>query len=191
ILPFSADAKTKVQSYISGGYINTVAMKKASPDRVKMILGVMDWLAAPFGTQEQELLFYGLKGKDYNADAQGDPHLINNGKLRSQYVPWQYISAPPYVEYYADIPGYAARVFPIEKALVDPKIAVSDATLGYYSPTDHTSQATAATTKMTDGINNIVLGRAPLSGWDGLVTNWKSSIGDKIRGEYLSSMGKA
>ena len=38
ILPFSADASTKVQSYIMGGYNSTNVMKKASPDRVRELL---------------------------------------------------------------------------------------------------------------------------------------------------------
>jgi putative aldouronate transport system substrate-binding protein len=131
ILPFSADANTKVQSYITGGYISTNVMKKASPDRVKELLRIMDYLAKPFGTQEDLLITYGLAPADYTIDPDGNPKLTADGKSRSQYVPWQYISERPYATYYAGIPDYAKHVNKIEVAMINPKIAVADVTLGY------------------------------------------------------------
>jgi hypothetical protein len=46
-------------------------------------------------------------------------------------VPWQYISERPYATYYAGIPDYAKHVNKIEVAMINPKIAVADVTLGY------------------------------------------------------------
>src|SRR5205823_746066 len=135
ILPFSADSKTKVQSFITGGYISTNVMKKASPDRVKEILRIVDFLAKPFGTQEDLLITYGLAPADYAIDKDGNPSLTTDGKSRSQYVPWQYLGERPYATYYAGIPDYAKHVNQVEIAIVDPKIAVADVTLGYYSST--------------------------------------------------------
>ena len=146
ILPFSADANTKVQSYITGGYISTNVMKKASPDRVKELLRIMDYLAKPFGTQEDLLITYGLAPADYTIGSDGNPNLTSDGKARSQYVPWQYLSDRPYATYYAGIPNYAKHVNEVEKVIVDPKIAVADATLGYYSPTGSVSRGQAGGT---------------------------------------------
>ncbi len=191
ILPFSADANTKVQSYISGGYISTNVMKKGSPDRIKELLRIIDYLAKPFGTQEDLLITYGLTPADYTIGSDGSPTLTADGKNRSQYVPWQYLSDRPYATYYAGIPNYAKHVNEVEKALVDPKIAVADVTLGYYSPTANASQGKIAEQKFFDGLNSIILGRDPLTNYDQLVKDWQTAVGNKIKGEYNDAMAAA
>jgi putative aldouronate transport system substrate-binding protein len=110
-------------------------MKKASPDRIKELLRIMDYLAKPFGTQEDLLITYGLSPADYTIGSDGNPTLTPGGKSRSQYVPWQYLSDRPYATYYAGIPNYAKHVNEVEKDIVDPKIAVADATPSLH-PTD-------------------------------------------------------
>jgi len=191
ILPFSADANTRVQSYITGGYISTNVMKKASPDRIKELLRIVDYLAKPFGTQEDLLITYGLAPADYTIGADRNPTLTSDGKSRSQYVPWQYISDRPYATYYAGIPNYAQHVNKVEQALVDQKIAVADVTLGYYSPTAASAAGKQAEQAFTDGVNNIILGRDPMSNYDTLVKNWQDSVGGKIKQEYNDAIAAA
>lgn len=191
ILPFSADANTKTQSFISGGYISTNVMKKASPDRIRELLRIVDYLAKPFGTQEDLLITYGLAPADYTIGSDGNPTLTTDGKTRSQYVPWQYMSDRPYATYYAGIPNYAKHVNEIEKVLVDPKIAVADVTLGYYSPTGASAAGKQAETAWTDGMNNIILGRDPMSNYDELVKNWQNTAGNKIKQEYNDAIAAA
>jgi putative aldouronate transport system substrate-binding protein len=191
ILPFSADANTKVQSYITGGYISTNVMKKASPDRIRELLRIMDFLAKPFGTQEDLLITYGLAPADYTIGDDGNPTLTPDGKSRSQYVPWQYLADRPYATYYAGIPNYAKHVNEIEKVIVDPKIAVADVTLGYYSPTAASAAGKQAEQTWQDGINNIMLGRNPMSSYDQLVKEWQNSVGNKIKAEYNDAMAAA
>jgi putative aldouronate transport system substrate-binding protein len=184
ILPFSADANINVQSYITGGYISTNVMKKASSDRVKELLRVADYLAKPFGTQEDLLITYGLAPADYTIGSDGNPNLTSDGKNRSQYVPWQYISDRPYATYYAGIPSYARHVNRIEIALVDPKIAVADVTLGFYSATQASSAGKQADQAFTDGVNNIVVARDPMTAYDQLVRDWQTAAGNTIKQEY-------
>ncbi|MBV9577738.1 MAG: hypothetical protein JO057_04010 [Chloroflexi bacterium] len=189
ILPFSADAQTKVQSFITGGYISTNVMRKqASPDRVKELLRIMDYLAKPFGTQEDLLITYGLSPADYSIGADGNPSLTTDGKSRSQYVPWQYLSDRPYATYYAGIPNYAKHTNEVEVAIVDPKIAVADVTLGYYSATAAAAAGKQAEQAFIDGMNNIVLGREPMSAYDQLVLDWQNSAGNKIKQEYNDAL---
>jgi putative aldouronate transport system substrate-binding protein len=191
ILPFSADANTKVQSYITGGYISTNVMKKASPDRVKELLRIMDYLAKPFGTQEDLLITYGLAPADYSVGPDGNPTLTSDGKNRSQYVPWQYLSDRPYATYYAGIPNYAKHVNEVEVAIVDPKIAVADATLGYYSPTAAAAAGKQAEQAWNDGLNNIMVARDPMSAYDELLKNWQNAAGNKIKQEYNDAIAAA
>jgi putative aldouronate transport system substrate-binding protein len=191
IQPFAADANTKIQSYISGGYISTNVMKQASSDRVKELLRIVDYLAKPFGTQEDLLITYGLSPADYTIGDDGNPMLTSDGKSRSQYVPWQYMSDRPYATYYAGIPNYAKHVNEVEKALVDPKIAVADVTLGYYSPTQAASAGKQAEQAFQDGINNIMLGRDAMTSYDDLVKAWQSTAGNNIKQEFNDAMAAA
>ena len=170
ILPFSADANTKLQSYITGGFISTNVMKKqSSPDRVKELLRIIDYLAKPFGTQEDLLITYGLSPADYTIGPDGNPNLTSDGKARSQYVPWQYLADRPYAAYYAGIPNYAKHVNEVEQAIVDPKIAVADVTLGYYSVTSASATGKQAEQAWIDGLSNIMVARDPMSAYDDLV----------------------
>lgn len=48
---------------------------------------MLDWLAAPFGTQEDLLLSYGVSGTDYNLDANNQPRPTTAGTSNAGYVP--------------------------------------------------------------------------------------------------------
>jgi putative aldouronate transport system substrate-binding protein len=190
IMPFGADANTKVQSYNSGGFNATDVMKKASPDRIKELLRIIDYLAKPFGTQEDLLLAFGRQGDDYTFDSNGEPKPTTAGTSRSAYVPWQYISDRQYVEYYPGIPNYATHVFSIERALVDPNIAVRDASLGLYSPTSYQAANKTGQQTFFDGVNDIMLGRRPMSDYDGLLQTWQSAVGNQLKSEYTDALAK-
>jgi putative aldouronate transport system substrate-binding protein len=129
-------------------------------------LRVVDWLAAPFGSEEALLLSYGLPGVDHTIDANGDPRLTESGNDRAGYVPWRYLSQHPYVQYQADLPGYAKRSFEVEQQLV--ATGIEDVTLGTYSTTNYDAQGTNAGQQFLDGFNDIVLGRRPFADFDGL-----------------------
>ena len=190
IMPFSTDAKTKVQAYNSGGFNATNVIKKASPDRIRELLRIVDYLAKPFGTQEDLLLSFGLQGDDYTFDSRGEPLPTTAGTSRSAYVPWQYISDRAYVQYYPGIPDYAAHVFPIEKALVDPNIAVRDASLGLYAPTSYQAVTVTAQQSFFDGVNDVMLGRREMSEYDGLLKAWQSAVGNQLKSEYSDALAK-
>lgn len=105
-------------------------------------------------------------------------------------MPWQYISDRRYVTYYAGIAGYAAHVHPIEQALVDPKVAVSDASQGLYAPTSYLPAASQADQAVLDGVNDIITGRRPLSDFDGLVKDWQKAVGNQLKSEYNDELAK-
>ena len=134
-------------------------MKQANPDRIRELLRIMDWLAAPFGTQEDMLLTFGLPDADYTLDAEGQPKPTPAGTTNAAYVPWRYMSQFPYVEYQADLPNYAATMFEAETIQVN--AGVLDPTLGYYSPTNF-SRGRLAETNFRQAAVDMVVGRRPL-----------------------------
>src|SRR5579884_60024 len=77
LVPFPHDGQGKaVQNFGQGAYAS-VALKKASPDRIRELLGVLNYLSAPFGTREAHLLKYGVEQTDFVFDAKGNPALTN------------------------------------------------------------------------------------------------------------------
>jgi putative aldouronate transport system substrate-binding protein len=188
--PFRATAGDKPVSYLTpGGYSSSNVMKKASPDRIRELLRIIDWLSSPFGSQEDMLLHYGIQGQDFTMDDKGNPIPTPDGLMRAGYVPWQYLGQHPYVQYQSDLPNYASISFDVEQKLVT--VGILDPTLQYYSKTRYSSQGIQAQQTFSDAINEIILGHRPLSDFAGLVQTWRSSAGDQIRKEYLDAIAAA
>jgi putative aldouronate transport system substrate-binding protein len=184
--PFAAQAGQKPQAYLSGGFFAMNVLKQAPPDRIRELLRIMDWLAAPFGSQEDLLLTYGVQGDDYTLDANANPVSTQRGATDAAYSAWKYICQRPQVNYQADLPGYAQACWDAEQQIFP--IGVEDPTNGYYSPTQFGSAAFSAEQKMTDGLNDIIVGREPLSSFDDLVKSWQTTAGNQIRQELQSAM---
>jgi len=187
VKPFSADTSIKPQHFITGGTVAYNLVKKGSADRVKEILRIMNYLAAPFGTQEDMLLTYGIRDQDYSVDQSGNPSPTQSGLMNASYVPWQYIAHRPYVWYQADLPGYAQAAFDVEQILVG--IGVPNPTTGYHSATQ-SKNGIAAEQAFYDGVADILFNRRPFTDYDTLVSDWRTSVGDTIRQEYLAQIQK-
>jgi putative aldouronate transport system substrate-binding protein len=183
--PFAASDGGKPQAFMTGGFVAMNALKKASPERIKELLRIMNFLAAPFGSQEDVLLSYGLKDQDYTLDARNNPVPSIEGINRAGYVPWRYIAQHPYLNYQADLPGFAKASWDAAGVLIP--LGVYDPTVGYYSPTNFGKGATA-NIAWSDGVRDIILRRRPLSDYDGLTKDWVSAAGDQIRKEFTDAM---
>jgi putative aldouronate transport system substrate-binding protein len=188
IHPFSADGKTKPIYHTGPSNFGISFVKKASPDRVKLLLRVLNYLAAPFGSQEWALLNYGVEGVHFNRDANGVPAL--NDKGRNEVLStWKYITNNPEVLFSPDrSQQYATDIQADEKAMGD--VAMPDPTLGVYSAT-YSGQQALLDQAMGDGVSDIVVGRSQVSDLDGLVKAWRDNGGEKARGEYQDAIAAA
>jgi putative aldouronate transport system substrate-binding protein len=65
---FGAQDSVKPVHMMNSAHLGATAIKKSSPDRVKELLRVLNYLAAPFGSKEDLLLSYGAEGPDYTLD---------------------------------------------------------------------------------------------------------------------------
>jgi putative aldouronate transport system substrate-binding protein len=189
ITPFAATSGQKPLTFVSGGFISTNVLKAGPPERIKEVLRVIDFMAAPFGSQEDILLSYGLAPADYTLDAKGNPVLTDKSNPDAGYIPWRYICQHPQVSYQADIPGYAQACWDAEQAIIP--ISVDDPTQAFYSKTNFGGTATNARSTFGSGMNDIILGRRPMTDYDQLVKDWVSAVGDTIRKEYLDAMAAA
>ena len=51
-----------------------------SPERLKMLLRIANFFAAPFGTQEWLLNYFGVKDTDFTYNADGSPVMTDQGR---------------------------------------------------------------------------------------------------------------
>jgi putative aldouronate transport system substrate-binding protein len=187
VMPFIKDGTGRAGQFVGLGSTGTIALKKAPPDRINALLGVLNYLAAPIGTTEALLLQYGVEGPDFTRDANGNPVPTQQG-LADTIVPWKNISGPPDYLFSATSPEYMPVTYQAQKEHF--AVTVTNPIVGLYSPTDASKGITLRTT-FIDRMNDILFGRQPVSTFDGLVKDWRANGGDTIRGEYEKAFQEA
>jgi putative aldouronate transport system substrate-binding protein len=186
IRPFAYDGG-RPSFYLANGNFGYHLLKKASPERIREILGIFNFFAAPFGTREYLLTRYGLPNTHHTLDAAGNPVLTDQGKADVSPV-FPYVASPTSVLYYPQSADFTRAAHADERAWID--AGVDDPTLGLYSPTA-ASRGPVLDRTLTEGVAEIVNGRMPLSELDGLVAAWKSGGGDQIRREFEQALQAA
>ena len=187
LTPFSADGKVKPAYHSGTGSNGRTVLKKASAARIQELLGVLNFFAAPFGSQEQELLNFGVTGVDFTLDANGNPKETRQGGLDVN-VPWSQLATGPAVLYDAGSKEFAQVAHDAEAAHY--ALAVPNPVDGLYSKT-HAEKDQSLTQKVMDGVTQIVYGRSPVSSLDGLVKAWQSGGGEQMRSEFQDALQKA
>lgn len=187
LLPFSSTGKGRAAQFIGTGATGTIGIKKAAPDRIKELLGVLNYLAAPVGTTEALLLQYGVEGPDFTRDAAGNPSPTQQG-LNDTIVPWKNISGPPDYLFSASSTEYVPVTYAAQKEHFG--MTVPNPTVGLYSSSDG-SKGITLTNTFIDRLNDILFGRQPISIYDDLVKDWRANGGDTIRAEYEKAFQQA
>lgn len=185
VYPWSAHDGVKPVHHFGQGFQAATALKKASPERVKELLRILNWLAAPFGSQEDLLLTSGIKDADYKLDGNGNPILTERGNLDANNVPWKYVVQHPQVMYTPDISGLSKAQYEAEQAEIP--VGVADPTLGAYSAT-FSAKGVTLTKAFMDGVNDVIAGRQPLTVFDTVVKDWQTNGGNQIRTEFVKSL---
>lgn len=169
---------------LEAGYGAYVAIKKGSEERIKELLRFADFVASPFGTQEQSLINYGVEGTHY--ELEGTEPIA---------LPPAQAEVPPGLGYIG-AQGSAVVYAPNNKVMVQKQYdylktvlptGVPNPALGLYSESSVTSGA-AATTEINDLQKEIIIGRKPLSEWDAGLDRWLKATGDQQRQEYQDAM---
>lgn len=182
IVPFGVDSADPIIP-IQAGSLNFTVLKKASEQRVKEILAIFNWLAAPFGSQEYLFRKFGLDGLHYT--------MTNGNPVRTELGTTEVTGTNGIIEYHlADGPkvlfspgleeatrkanAYAQKIASFTEY---------DPTVGLYS--DTSSQKGAQLEKNVAAARlEIIQGRKPVSAWDDAVKAWRTGGGDQIRAEF-------
>jgi putative aldouronate transport system substrate-binding protein len=186
--PFAADGGAPAYLAGNGNFGITFIKQQQSADRIKMLLHVADFFAAPFGSDEWLLNYYGVKDLDYHFDSTGLPIQTDQGRAELTAT-WRYISSPPYALFdTVRSQEFASVTHAAEEAML--AVAQLDPTLGLQSASAFQLGIPAQTTFYA-GVQDIVLGRRPMADLDALVSDWRTAAGDKIRGEYMEALSAA
>lgn len=191
-LPVMRDQNGKVGRVGLGSPNNSIAaIRPGSPERTKMMLRVLNWMAAPFGTEEYLFRKFGLPGRHYTLNGT-DPQLTKDGgsEVCLGEFPIQYLADGGYPVYFPGHPEAVDMAYQHLKAVLPS--AVLPPTYGLYSPTQST-KGKSLDTRMDGIVKDIQLGRADVNSWDKAVADYRKSGADAIRDEYeqaLASQGK-
>jgi putative aldouronate transport system substrate-binding protein len=191
ITPFSDDGKRQPVFWPGQpgqtGSFGFVILKQAPADRLKELLGVLNYVAAPLGTHEYLLTHFGVQGTDYTLDDHGNPVQTKQGQAES-VLPWAGMVEQENVIYYPTAQDYAPTLQEAEKRIKP--YNVFDASIGLYSET-YTSKGVPMQQDLADAINQVIRGNQPMSSFDQAVSDWKSKGGDKMRAEFQQAYSAA
>jgi putative aldouronate transport system substrate-binding protein len=187
MLPPKYDASSKPNLARGVPSFSTTVFKKTDDkERVKLMLRVANYLAAPFGTREYLINRYGKEGVDYTMK-NGDPILTAKGEVehtaefyRIADAPWP-LYEPGHPEETKKEHAYQLKAVPM--TLANPADAL-------YSETWSRKRNTL--TKLTDdALADILQGRKEISAWDETMDRWRKQGGDQVRKEYEEAFAAA
>lgn len=181
-----ADGSGPGSSWIGSATNSITALNKNSADRAETLLKVLNWMAAPFGTQEYIFRKYGVEGVDHTLEGT-DPILTDKGKSEVQ-LGLLYLTDAPWPIYLPGMPDEAQAQHDAQMAVVPS--GVKNPVMGLYSETN-AQKGGQIGQDVGSTQNDILQGRKPVSAWDDMVAKWKSDGGDKIRDEYQEALEAA
>jgi putative aldouronate transport system substrate-binding protein len=176
------DGGGDVPRYAGASVQATVSIKKGlGAAKTKKILGVLNWLAAPIGTEEYLFRKFGIEGHDFTWQ-NGVPTLNQTGTNETQMA-LQYVTDAPTILG----PAPKKRVIAQHDWHVRvTKNLVYDPSAGLFSDTQASNGP-----KLALNIGNaqlaIMQGHKPLSSWDDAVREWRSGGGDAIARELTKA----
>ncbi|MBX9393498.1 extracellular solute-binding protein [Streptomyces sp. TRM72054] len=157
-------------------------LKKAKKERIELLLRILDYLAAPFGSEEWELVHYGVEGTHFTRAADGSPRPTRLGEVENNTnLPLKYLAEGPQVLFVPGMPD-AVRALHAWQEKVVPR-AIRNASFGLQSRTKN-AQGTTLKALLDDTVTGIVAGRLALSEWDAVVKHWRQRGGDRMAEEF-------
>jgi putative aldouronate transport system substrate-binding protein len=184
--PFTASG-TGRPTYVlqNGASLFSYVNKSLSASQVEEVLRIANYLAAPFGSYEYNLVNYGVEGVDYTMTALG-PKLTSTGNT-DVATTYEFLVSPAAPNYN---PGYPAITkasakwyqhagkYATKPLFYDLNISVPAQLSAANAPTDFNP------TNAGSMINEVTRGRASVSDFKAAVKRWRSNGGDSLRAFY-------
>ncbi|MFJ3583011.1 extracellular solute-binding protein [Streptomyces sp. NPDC090127] len=191
--PFKPANGASPKHWLGSGIYGYTVLKKAPKERIELLLRVMDYLAAPFGTTEYELVNHGVEGTHFTRGKDGGPvvtKLAAEGGDGPANLPLTFIAGPPQALYLPDQPEATKRYHAYQQEMIP--IGVPSAHYGLRSNAWANSER-GLVKQREDAINAVVTGKRSLSDWDAVVKEFKAKGGAKaaesLAKEYAAAAG--
>jgi putative aldouronate transport system substrate-binding protein len=183
-LPYTTGGTSGV--FAGKGIFGYTVLKKAPTERIQMLLRVLDYLAAPFGTKEYELTHFGVEGTHFVRAADGTPKPTDlwTSSENNVTLPIGYLAEAPRVLYFGGVDAESVKRVHTWETKVVPT-AIKNPSNGLVSDTRNRN-GTTLDKSINDGINDVISGRVPAENWDAIVKKWRNDGGDKIAEEYAT-----
>lgn len=165
------------------GMVAIPASLGGDEERVLELLRILDYLAAPFGSEEQLFLNNGIEGTHFEFNEAGAP--VTNDKQREDRSDLVYLMAGLEVLFYPTQPEVGLQVQDVLKQAVS--VGIDDPTLVLFSQTN-VDQGPILNQMGMDLITPIVTGRGSIDDLDAAIEQWKSQGGDQIRQEFQDAL---
>jgi len=188
IMPFAHDGGTPITWGGDPAGIFTFVKKGLGEERVKELLGVLNYTAAPFGTEEYQLYNYGQEGKHYTRQESGAPKLTTLGskEVSQTYI---FLGGRPTAITQSEYPGYVESMskWQNEAAKVRQKSLFDGIRV------EQPTKMAALAQPFDDKLQDILRGRRPVSELKVAVKEWQTNGGNEGRDFYakvLSDNGR-
>ncbi|MFD7025754.1 hypothetical protein [Promicromonospora sukumoe] len=164
---------------------NITSISKKSEGRVEALLDVINYLAAPFGSEEHLFRTYGVEGVHHELDGT-DPVLTEQGRTEIQ-LGLKYVVEGPWVNFQAGDPDVAQAEHDAQAAVVP--TAVPNPVQGLFSDTASRKGGQLGE-KLASTESDILAGRKPVTAWADAASAWAKGGGDTIRDEYQKALAE-
>ncbi|MCX4514194.1 hypothetical protein OHA27_28510 [Streptomyces sp. NBC_01619] len=191
IVPFAAEPGMTPSWHFGYGSVGFTAINNTVPkDRIETLLQVMNYLCAPFGSEERLFLDNGLPGTHHSRSKDGDVVLNTKGnaEVLTTRQAITFFGNSPQTLYLPGKPDVTRGVHATEVELM--KIAKADASAGYFSDT-YADKGPSSSDELYQSVKDIIAGRKPLSSYKKeILPKWRRAAGDAMRREYEKAMEK-
>lgn len=179
VYPFGAKGG-KGATYNNRPLFSLTAVKKSSDkEHTKEMLRILNYLCAPFGSQENFNVSFGAEGKNYDI-VDGVPKVNKTGQAEMGVSISRLGNGPQPLFSAIPIDKDIKRQFDYQVAA--DAVGMSDPTMPYWPIT--VTQMTSLEKALTSGITDVVTGRQPLSSLDEVAKTWRTGGGDELRKKY-------
>ncbi len=174
---FAADGRDPVAWGSQAPIFYTFIKKDVSRERTQEILRVLDWFAAPFGSLEREMTYYGVEGKHFTRAPDNSPIATDLGRKEIANQFWLLGGRAPVLVGSSEVPSYVKDLLDYTQETV--KHLEVDLFQGIKIEMPASYSKIIISTE--DKIKDMVRGRRPLSDLDQIVREWRRSGGDDAR----------
>ena len=169
------------------GFMSIPSKIGENEERTRELLRVLDYYAAPFGSEEYVFMTYGIEGKQFSYDDTGNPVSVDDEKV-STWSTLSYMCQTMENAFY--YPGAADDAVLAQETLKKAVgLSVPNPTLGLVSNLA-ISRSAALSQYNDDRQTGIVTGRDPIRTLREWREGWRERGGDQMREEYEEALAR-